>query len=114
MRRVEEAGQAGQPRDLGEDRQQILGVAVLGPSAEPVALAELRDLQPLAGAGDDGAVEQAVVLQKTEEDEGEDPVHRRLVHRGAEEGLEGVGGALRSSRASRHSASTAARPAEAA
>jgi hypothetical protein len=92
---VEQASQARKVRDFGEQRQQILSVAVLGPRAKPVALPQLRQFQPLAGTGNDRTIEQAVVLKESKEDDGENPVHRRLIHRGVEEGIEGIGSSLR-------------------
>lgn len=84
---VVEATEARQPRHLPEHRQQVLGVAVRRADPKVLALPHLGEFQPLPGARDQRAVQQTVVLEEAEEDESQDPVHRRLVHGGAEEGL---------------------------
>ena len=90
---VIQAGEARQPSRLGEGFQQEFGVAVVRAGPKEGALPLHRQIQPLAGAGEQRAVEQAVVLQEAQEHEAEQPVHGRLVEGGGPESLERVGGA---------------------
>ena len=92
-RRVKQAGQARQARDPFENFQQILGVAVVRVGAEVGPLPLPGQLAALPRAGQQRAVQQAIVLQEANEHEGEEPMHRRLVERRGPERLERVGGA---------------------
>ena len=95
MRGVVKAGETGQARRLGEGVQQVVGVGIQRLGADIGALPLLREFQPLAGTGQERAVEQPVVLKEAEEHDAEDPVHRRLVDRRGPERFERVGGAFR-------------------
>jgi hypothetical protein len=131
VRRIEQAGETGQPREFRESGDQVLGVGIVRASSEPGLLPLSRQLQPLPRAGEDRPLDQPVVFEKSDEDGAEDPVYAGLVERSVEKRLKGLSNRQRpclcraegydylaavrfASNASRHSACTASRPALAA
>ena len=74
MPAVEEVGQAGQPADFREDVMEILAFGEAGEFAEEDDLLVARPRQPRRiRPGEMERLDEAIVLQETDEDAGEHP-----------------------------------------
>ena len=94
-RGIEQTAQARQVGHICEGGEQILGVAIRRVPAEMLALAKLGEFYRLPGTRHDRTIQQEIVFQKAQKHDRQDPVHRGLVQRRAEEGLERVCGSAR-------------------
>ena len=90
---LEYIGQTGEPTGQGEDLPQVVVVGREGLLAVKPFLAGDGGAALVVGAGDQGGIEQAIVLAKTNEDAGQHPGHGGLGELGLRPGGQGLGGA---------------------